>query len=242
MDDLKQLIIIAELDGCKVCEYEPYTWTTNIPWDEHPGEFLKCSGYRCKSCGDYHIGNEPYDGYCGCGINPLWLVNRPNWDWVQPKLPKNSNYFTSRNAIISVIMKVCNDPDKQREFIKCLWQTFHHPPRFEWAAAYAVIESTPRQLCEALIRSVSKWVDDRKMPPTENKNIKKCSCCGQLRPTPTEPGEWEYSRTINFETPKWIRVTVTLPESNDRDGQEGLRLWENGEMIWWPDNVAWRKL
>ena len=152
MDDLKQLIIIAELDGCQVREYEPYTWTTNIPWDDHPGEFLKCSGYRCKSCGDYHIGNTPYDGYCNCGINPLWLVYRPDWEWVQPKLPKSSNYLNSRDTIISVIEKQTLDVQKRLilfllgDRLGALSEHF-----------LIVLLSTPRQLCEALIRSVGKW-------------------------------------------------------------------------------------
>lgn len=73
-------------------------------------------------------------------------------------------------------------------------------------------------------------------------NQKPCPCCGQLRPFPTEVGEWEYTPEIYFENPRWFRVTVKLPEPNDRDGQEGLRLWMNGEIVWWPNNCTWRKV
>jgi hypothetical protein len=41
---------------------------------------------------------------------------------------------------------------------------------------------------------------------------------------------------------KWIRVTIKKPEPNDRDGQEGLRVWQNGEIVWWPSHCAWRKV
>ena len=79
--------------------------------------------------------------------------------------------------------------------------------------------------------------------PEENGNNKKqCPCCGQLRPFPTEPGEWEYTEEIYFENPRWTTVSVRYPELNDRDGAEGLRLWKDGEMIWWPSSCAWRKL
>lgn len=83
-----------------------------------------------------------------------------------------------------------------------------------------------------------------------NNNEKPCPCCGQIRPCPTEPGEWEYCEAIFMEPQyiHWIRASVRLPLPNDRDGQEGLRLWqmseESGEMemVWWPSNAAWRKL
>jgi len=71
-----------------------------------------------------------------------------------------------------------------------------------------------------------------------------CPCCGQPRPVPTEPGEWEYmiSPTMPPDLTKWIRVTIKKPEPNDRDGQEGLRVWQNGEIVWWPSHCAWRKV
>jgi hypothetical protein len=76
------------------------------------------------------------------------------------------------------------------------------------------------------------------------KNVRNCPCCGKPRPFPTEPGEWEYMEnpTMPPEYQKWVRVTIKLPEPNDRDGQEGLRIWKDGKMIWWPDSAAWRKV
>jgi hypothetical protein len=73
-------------------------------------------------------------------------------------------------------------------------------------------------------------------------NVKKCPCCGQLRPVPTEPGEWEFSENIYFDNPTWVRVTIKLPEANDEDGQYGLRIWKDGKKIWWPCTSAWRKV
>jgi hypothetical protein len=75
-------------------------------------------------------------------------------------------------------------------------------------------------------------------------NESPCTCCGQVRPYPTEPGEWEYCELIFMPADKqfWQRVTVKKPDANDRDGQEGLRLWEDGKMIWWPALAAWRKI
>lgn len=73
-------------------------------------------------------------------------------------------------------------------------------------------------------------------------NQKHCTCCGQSQPFPTEPGEWEYTEQVYMDNPYWAKVTVKLPEPDDETGQSGLRLWQNGEMIWWPNNCAWRKL
>jgi hypothetical protein len=61
-----------------------------------------------------------------------------------------------------------------------------------------------------------------------------------MMPFPTEPGEWEYSERI-YEN-QFHRVSVKLPLPDDRDGQEGLRLWKDGEMIWWPSQATWRKI
>lgn len=78
------------------------------------------------------------------------------------------------------------------------------------------------------------------------KNIKPCSCCGQLRPYPTEPGKWQFSENVAYESygykVTWTDVEVKLPLIDDRDGQEGLRLWQHGKMVWWPSNCAWRKV
>ncbi len=84
--------------------------------------------------------------------------------------------------------------------------------------------------------------DVRKSRHKDTKNIKKCCCCGQLRPYPTEPGEWEYSEDVYFANPTWIRVSVKLPERDDEEGQYGLRLWKDGKIVWWPTNSAWRKI
>lgn len=73
-------------------------------------------------------------------------------------------------------------------------------------------------------------------------NVQLCPCCNQPRPCPTEPGEWEYCEAPYFRPQKWVRVSVKKPLPDDREGQEGLRLWCNGEMIWWPSNVTWRKV
>ena len=73
-------------------------------------------------------------------------------------------------------------------------------------------------------------------------NNQLCSCCGQPRPYPTEPGEWEYCNWITGNSPVWIRVSVKLAEKDDAERYgDGLRLWESGKMIWWPNNCAWRK-
>lgn len=77
---------------------------------------------------------------------------------------------------------------------------------------------------------------------TTKKNESQCSCCGQMRPFPTEPGEWEYSQNANWDNPTWQSVTVKLPLKNDRDGGDGLRLWQDGNLVWWPCNCAWRKI
>jgi hypothetical protein len=75
----------------------------------------------------------------------------------------------------------------------------------------------------------------------DTKNIHICSCCGQKAPYPTEPGEWEYCENPNMKNQKWIRVSVELPDEDDKYGPDGLRLRKDGELIWWPNNSAWRK-
>lgn len=74
------------------------------------------------------------------------------------------------------------------------------------------------------------------------KDQRPCPCCGQTRPYPTEPGEWQFCEQPYILPKRWASVTVKLPAADDRDGQEGLRLWQNGEMIWWPSNSEWRKV
>ena len=77
-----------------------------------------------------------------------------------------------------------------------------------------------------------------------------CSCCGELRPHPTEPGKWEYQENAGFvaglpdDDPvklrynKWIAVMVVL---ND-EGHLNIIPEGDKEPIWWPNNVAWRKV
>jgi len=71
-------------------------------------------------------------------------------------------------------------------------------------------------------------------------NIKNCPCCGQPRPFPTEEGEWEVNEQPYCSDGNWMRVSVRKPLPDDRDGQDGLRLWHRGKMIWWPTG-QWRK-
>jgi len=73
-------------------------------------------------------------------------------------------------------------------------------------------------------------------------NQSHCPCCNQLRPFPTEPGEWEFCESPYLEPQRWCRVSVKLPLDDDRDGPDGLRIWHNGEMIWWPNYATWRKV
>lgn len=73
-------------------------------------------------------------------------------------------------------------------------------------------------------------------------NVKLCPCCSQPRPYPTEPGVWEFCQAPYMPKQIWIRVEVKLPDINDRDGDEGLRLWRDDEMLWWPGNATWRKI
>ncbi len=85
--------------------------------------------------------------------------------------------------------------------------------------------------------------DVKKSLHKDTKNIHICPCCGQEVPFPTEPGEWEYCEYPSTSNPKWNRVSVRLPESDDRFGSDGLRLWKDDEMIWWPSGyTAWRKV
>ena len=72
-------------------------------------------------------------------------------------------------------------------------------------------------------------------------NTTLCSCCGQFRPFPTEPGIWEYNEWVTG-SQNWIPVEVKYPESADHDGPDGLRLWIDGHMAWWPSHAAWRKI
>lgn len=70
----------------------------------------------------------------------------------------------------------------------------------------------------------------------EYKNMKPCTCCGQLMPYPTEPGKWEFKRAGEE---KWIKVTIRLP----KDG-EGLLIYKgkSKEPMWWPDTCEWRQI
>ncbi len=75
---------------------------------------------------------------------------------------------------------------------------------------------------------------------TKTQNVKPCGTCGQLRPYPTEPGEWEYNELVWHESGAWNRVTV-------RKSPDGLSLEivPKGatQPIWWPQGgAAWRQV
>lgn len=85
-------------------------------------------------------------------------------------------------------------------------------------------------------------VDWYVQPVTEPSNVSICHCCGQNRPFPTERGEWEFCEMPTSPKAHWVRCTIQNPLPDDRDGPDGLRLWVNDEMMWWPKNAAWRKI
>jgi len=65
-------------------------------------------------------------------------------------------------------------------------------------------------------------------------NIIPCSCCGQDRPYPTEPGRWRYK---TYGMGGWYNVTVKRDD-------EGLTITpdDEDEPIWWPSNAQWEQL
>jgi hypothetical protein len=76
------------------------------------------------------------------------------------------------------------------------------------------------------------------------KDVRQCSCCGELRPFPTTEGIWEYreSPTVND---TWTRVKVV--KSKREPGCLSIYpipLGKNPSKtpIWWPDNAQWRKV
>lgn len=78
-------------------------------------------------------------------------------------------------------------------------------------------------------------------------DIRPCPCCGQDRPTPTTPGSWEYRHVGHDE---WHPVRVEDAEDTDYlvcipEFDTGIPADETGdhegEPMWWPDNVEWRR-
>ena len=72
-------------------------------------------------------------------------VPKPYW-WQHPDCDK---YLTSYDAIVPVIEK--QDEWAQRHFIEALQDTT------EEISVIKLFLATPRQLCEALLKSVGKW-------------------------------------------------------------------------------------
>ena len=82
-------------------------------------------------------------------------------------------------------------------------------------------------------------------------NVKECPCCRQLRPFPTEPGEWEYREKGNK---IWTRATIKLATGSEfSDCEPGNLLFYCHEIMnaidfedrhpgphWWPVDAEWR--
>jgi len=66
-----------------------------------------------------------------------------------------------------------------------------------------------------------------------DKNITPCTCCGQLRPYPREPGKWRYRHSHRE---SWYNVTVKRDD-------EGLTMTYEGKTTpdWWPENTQWEQ-
>ena len=62
-------------------------------------------------------------------------------------------------------------------------------------------------------------------------NKSPCTCCGQERDYPTEPGKWQYKYHYSED---WTDVDIVASD-------EGLMVIVGGEAIWWPNNVMWRQ-
>jgi hypothetical protein len=73
------------------------------------------------------------------------------------------------------------------------------------------------------------------------KNRKICSCCGQMRDYPTEPGNWEFK---DFD--HWRKVTIVRSTGKEThevpEGELLLYLEGSDKPEWWPNNAQWRKL
>lgn len=70
-------------------------------------------------------------------------------------------------------------------------------------------------------------------------NVTLCSCCGQERPFPTEPGIWEFCEDPLFNH-DWVRCIIERHEYPE----EGMTVTPIGsdEPIWWPKDAKWRKV
>jgi len=74
-------------------------------------------------------------------------------------------------------------------------------------------------------------------------NMKPCPCCGQMRPYPTEPGEWEYREYSWLPWEKCKIVRSTGKEHHEVPEGELLFYREGGASpAWWPDHAEWRKI
>ncbi len=64
-----------------------------------------------------------------------------------------------------------------------------------------------------------------------------CSCCGQERPYPQQPGRWRYKTQYSD---VWTCVTV----EKACDDLDELQMTVDGddEPAWWPNNVQWEKI
>jgi hypothetical protein len=78
------------------------------------------------------------------------------------------------------------------------------------------------------------------------KNQCLCPYCGQTRPFPTEPGEWEYTECPTVKGSVWTRVSIVWSKTafNYVTGEPNLEIQPKGqsEPIWWPVPSAWRKV
>lgn len=72
-------------------------------------------------------------------------------------------------------------------------------------------------------------------------NTQPCTCCGQERPYPMEPGIWQYRQACLDTDWNTVEIKVVYVEAEKR---EILHIFPEGEAepIWWPTNVQWRKL
>lgn len=103
------------------------------------------------------------------------------------------------------------------------------------------------------------------MENSQPPDVKRCPCCGQDRPFPTQPGKWEYKRYYH----DWIKCEIKIsdgtefsdaekggllfyPEYCKEDLEDAMRDCEDDEekeylkKQWdgpqpWPDQAAWRK-
>lgn len=84
-------------------------------------------------------------------------------------------------------------------------------------------------------------------------DVRECPCCRQMRPHPTQPGEWEY-RTIYNDT--WRRAIISVSTGyEDEPCEPGHLVFYDHDIMnatdledqhpgshWWPEHAQWRKL